>query len=98
MSTSTRPNFRVPPARRSLMKLKVIIRATDVNVCSNCLVPDVLHEWREPRHEVFEGRNVWSLFNVFTDSLKAGNLADLRKRTEALHSLLDIRAVCPCER
>jgi hypothetical protein len=67
----------------------LIIRATDVNVCSNRLIPDVLHEWREPRHDAFEGRNVWSLFNAFTESLKDGNLAELPKRTEALHGLLD---------
>ena len=41
------------------------------------------------RHDAFEGRNVWSLFNAFTESLKDGNLAELPKRTEALHGLLD---------
>ena len=67
----------------------LIIRAIDVGVCSNRLIPPVLHEWREPRHDAFEGRNVWSLFNAFTESLKDGNLAELPKRTEALHGLLD---------
>ncbi len=67
----------------------LIIRATDVGVCSNRLIPPVLNEWREPRHDAFEGRNVWSLFNAFTESLKDGNLAELPKRTEALHGLLD---------
>ena len=67
----------------------LVIRATDVGVCSNRLIPSVLHEWRKPRHEVFENRNVWSLFNAFTESLKEGNLAELPKRTEALHGLLD---------
>jgi hypothetical protein len=67
----------------------LIIRATDVGVCSNRLIPPILHEWREPRHEAFEERNVWSLFNAFTETLKEGNLAELPKRTEALHGLLD---------
>jgi hypothetical protein len=67
----------------------LVIRATDVGVCSNRLIPPVLHEWREPRHDAFEGRNVWSLFNAFTESLKDGNLTELPKRTEALHGLLD---------
>jgi hypothetical protein len=67
----------------------LIIRATDVGVCSNRYIPSVLHEWREPRHEPFQSRNVWSLFNAFTESLKEGNLAELPKRTEALHGLLD---------
>ncbi|MEA3189287.1 MAG: hypothetical protein QOD99_3117 [Chthoniobacter sp.] len=67
----------------------LIIRATDVGVCSNRLIPNVLHQWREPEHEQFETRNVWSLFNAFTAALKEGSLAELPKRTEALHGLLD---------
>lgn len=67
----------------------LIIRATDVGVCSNRLIPSVLQEWREPRHEAFTGRSVWSLFNAFTESLKGGSLSELPKRTEALHGLLD---------
>lgn len=66
----------------------LIIKACDVGVCGNRSIPPVLHEWREPRHEAFEGRNVWSLFNAFTESLK-GNLVELPRRTEALHGLLD---------
>ena len=66
----------------------LIIRATDVGVCSNRLIPSILHEWREPRHSAFDGRSVWSLFNAFTETLK-GNLTELPKRTEALHGLLD---------
>ncbi len=67
----------------------LIIRATDVGVCSNRYIPGVLHEWREPRYEAFATRNVWSLFNAFTETLKDGNLAELPKRTQALHGLLD---------
>jgi len=68
----------------------LIIRACDVGVCSNRLIPAVLHEWREPRHREFQERDVWSLFNSFTEALKDGNLAELPKRTEALHGLLDV--------
>jgi Domain of unknown function (DUF932) len=68
----------------------LVIRACDVGVCSNRLIPAVLHEWREPRHDAFEARNVWSLFNSFTEALKDGNLNELPKRTEALHGLLDV--------
>ena len=67
----------------------LIIRSCDVGVCSNRLIPAVLAEWRQPRYEEFGKRNVWSLFNAFTESLKIGNLAELPKRTEALHGLLD---------
>ena len=68
----------------------LIIRACDVGVCSNRLIPRVLHEWRNPMHDTFEPRNTWSLFNSFTESLKEGTLAELPKRTEALHGLLDV--------
>lgn len=68
----------------------LIIRATDVGVCPNQLIPRVVREWREPRHEAFRLRTVWSLFNSFTEVLKDGSLVDLPKRTEALHGLLDV--------
>ena len=68
----------------------LVIRATDVGACSNRLVPVVLKEWRESKHEQFHERNVWSLFNAFTEALKDGDLAVLPKRTEALHALMDL--------
>jgi len=68
----------------------LIIRACDVGVMSNRLIPAILHEWREPRHEQFQERNTWTLFNSFTEALKEGNLNELPKRTEALHGLLDV--------
>lgn len=66
----------------------LVVRAFDVGVCCNRHIPEVLHEWRQPRHEEFQPRNVWSLFNSFTETLK-GNLLELPRRTEALHGLLD---------
>jgi len=66
----------------------LVIRACDVGVVPNRTIPEVLHEWREPRHEEFQPRTVWSLFNAFTEALK-GNLVELPRRTEALHGLLD---------
>lgn len=62
----------------------------EVGVCANSYIPDVLHEWREPRHDAFEDRNVWSLFNAFTETLKQAPVAELAKRTLALHGLLDV--------
>jgi len=66
----------------------LVIRAFDVGVCTNRHIPRVLHEWRQPRHQEFHARNVWSLFNGFTEALKGG-LLELPRRTEALHGLLD---------
>ena len=66
----------------------LVIRSVDLGVCPNRLVPSVLKEWRHPTYEVFQKRSVWSLFNSFTEVLK-GNLAELPRRTAALHGLLD---------
>jgi hypothetical protein len=66
----------------------LVIRACDVGVCPNRLIPRVLHEWRKPQHEEFRPRCVWSFVNAFTEALK-GNLVELPRRTEALHGLLD---------
>jgi hypothetical protein len=64
------------------------IRSVDVNVLPNRKLPQVLHEWREPRYEEFQPRTAWSLFNGYTEVLK-GNLAELPRRTQRLHGLLD---------
>jgi len=66
----------------------LIIRSTDVRACTPRQIPAILREWRNPRHEEFRERTVWSLFNSFTEVLK-GNLNELPRRTEALHGLLD---------
>lgn len=66
----------------------LMVRAVDVGVCPVTVLPKVVQEWREPSHEVFKERTVWSLFNGFTEALK-GNLGMLPNRTQALHGLMD---------
>jgi hypothetical protein len=72
----------------------LIIRSTDVGACTNRQIPSILCEWRKPKHEEFQPRTLWSLFNSFTEVQK-GNLNELPKRTEALHGLLDRYAGLP---
>ena len=67
----------------------LLVRAADLRVCPNALIPRVLREWRHPRHEAFVSRTLWSFFNAVTEALK-GNLHELPRRTEALHGLLDV--------
>lgn len=66
----------------------LVIRAVDMGACSNRKIPEVLREWRKPRHREFVEPTAWSLFNAFTEVLK-GNLPELPKRTEVLHALFD---------
>jgi hypothetical protein len=69
----------------------LIVRAVDALILPVTRLPDVLKEWREPRHEEFRtgGKTAWRLFNAFSECLK-GNLDYLPKRTQALHGLMDI--------
>ena len=50
-------------------------------------VPKVLGDWRKPRHEAFEPRTAWSLFNCFTETMKEVSLFNLAPRTQALHGV-----------
>jgi hypothetical protein len=66
-----------------------LVRALDAKVLPVTRLPDVIQEWREPRHPEFrDGRTAWRLFNAFTEILK-GNLGELPRRTQALHGLMD---------
>ncbi len=81
----------------------LVIQALDVRVLPVTAIPDVLQEWRNPRHPEFaaNGKTAWRLFNSFSEILK-GNLTALPNRTFALHGLLDtvsglILPTTPCE-
>jgi len=39
------------------------------------MLPNVLQEWRQPRHEEFEARNLFSLQQAFTETFKDRQLA-----------------------
>jgi hypothetical protein len=65
----------------------VIIQALDARVLPVTHIPEVLKEWRTPKHD-FGAKTAWRLFNGFTEVLK-GNLDMLANRTTALHGILD---------
>jgi hypothetical protein len=65
------------------------VRALDAGALPITRLPDALREWREPSHEVFQARTVWSLFNAVTEVVKGRNLTELPRRTVALHKLSD---------
>jgi hypothetical protein len=70
----------------------LVVRAMDARVVPVRQVPDVLAEWRHPRHHEFAeaGRTAWRLFNAFTEVIKGRALELLPRRTQALHGLMDI--------
>lgn len=69
----------------------LIIAALDAQVMPVTRIPDVLQEWRNPRHSEFaaNGKTAWRLFQAMTEVLK-GNIDALPRRTQALHGLLDV--------
>lgn len=67
----------------------LLVRSIDAKVIPNARLPRVLQEWREPRHPEFEERNVWSLFNAYTEVFKDTNQLELPRRTVLLHGLMD---------
>ena len=67
----------------------LMIRALVARVVSGEAGAKVVGEWRKPAHEEFAPRNVWSLFNDFTEVLKGTAPMAAVKRTMTLHGLLD---------
>ena len=67
----------------------LVVRSLDARVIPVTQVPQVLREWRRPRHPEFTERTAWSLFNGFTEVL-IGRLDALPARTTALHGLMDL--------
>jgi len=66
----------------------LIVRSMDAGAFCAKRIPAILGEWREPKHQAFAPRNVWSWFNAVTENLK-DNLPMLPRRTQALHSVCD---------
>jgi hypothetical protein len=69
----------------------LIIQAIDARVVPVTRIPEVVKEWRTPRHPEFVegGKTAWRLFNAFTQTLKDSALFNVPKATQALHGLLD---------
>lgn len=69
----------------------LVIRFYDERAINLSDVPDVLREWREPRHAEFSqrGKTAWRLFNAVTETIK-GDLWRLPARTRIMHDVLDL--------
>jgi GDP-D-mannose dehydratase len=47
----------------------VMLRAYAAKVVSHLSLPSVLKHWRDPKHDEFKPRNVFSLLNAFTSAM-----------------------------
>lgn len=66
-----------------------IVRASLARVIPNARIKEVVEQWHEPLHEEFAPRTGWSLFNGFTEILKAYPVEQVPARTQVLHGLMD---------
>jgi len=53
----------------------LILQTYEQGIIGARRLPNVLQEWRKPRHEEFEARNVFSLQQAFTEAFKDRQLA-----------------------
>ena len=68
----------------------LIVQALDARIVPVTRIPDVLHEWRNPRHPEFaKTKSAWRMMNSFTEVLRDSNLFKRPVATQALHGLLD---------
>ena len=68
----------------------LVVKSLDSGAITVTQIPEVLKEYRTPRHPEFsEHHNVWRFFNAVTEIAKQNSLFVLPKRTGALHGLLD---------
>jgi len=69
----------------------LIIRAYQSGACSKTQIADIVGQWNKPNHNEFADRNLYSLYNSFSEVWK-GNLGLLPARSTSLHSLFDATA------
>ena len=67
----------------------ILISAAERQALPWMEIPNVLKDWREPRHEAFKARNAWSAFNCFTEAYKESSPELVARRSQRLHGLFD---------
>ena len=74
----------VPPDRAN----SLILQAYEGGIIGTRLLPNVIQEWRQPKHPEFKERTAWSLLNAFTEVLK-----DRQKRqpSRAAHETITLQ-------
>lgn len=71
----------------------LILRGYQAGACGKTQIADILTQWHKPEHENFEGRDLWSLQNAFTNVWR-GNTLNTANRSSSLYSVLDTYASC----
>lgn len=66
----------------------LMVNAIDKGVLPASKLPALLKEWREPRYPDFKERNLWSLYNGFTQVFKSYRQSELIARSTNLHNVM----------
>jgi len=64
---------------------EIIGRAMGHGILRPHQVTIALKDWKKPRHEQFEDRNLYSLYNCFTEGLKLGPAGTMLSRHTEMH-------------
>ncbi|MEO7104389.1 MAG: DUF932 domain-containing protein [Gemmatimonadaceae bacterium] len=65
-----------------------VIRTVDMGILPPTNIKKLLDEWRNPKHEEFQPRTAWSLFNAYTEVWKGAPTA-IVNRALTLHGMVD---------
>jgi hypothetical protein len=66
----------------------LMIKALENEAIPSTYIHDVLQEWRNPSHESFQARNLYSLYNCFTAAWRK-TPASTPKRSKILLGMFD---------
>lgn len=66
----------------------LILRVAKDKGCSKSKILDVRNHWEDPFHPEFNDRNLYSLYNSFSEFNKQ-NLNELQARTSVIHGIFD---------
>jgi len=69
----------------------LILRGIKAGACGKTQIADIFNQWHKPEHENFEGRDLWSLQNAFTNVWR-GNSLNVANRSSSLYGVLDTYA------
>jgi hypothetical protein len=69
----------------------LILRGYKAGACGKTQIADIFNQWHKPEHENFEGRDLWSLQNAFTNVWR-GNSLNVANRSSSLYGVLDTYA------
>mgnify|MGYP000483547185 CR=1 FL=1 len=62
------------------------------NVLSPRQFTTAVNEWQKPRHEAFQARNMWSLYNCATEALKTAPPTSIMEAHSKLHDVITLEA------